>query len=126
MILNTLLDRAATRVQYLRYFHDLVFYLPFPSPEQAIWNDDVAHHMLTTILDSTDAALSEMRNIRAAPDHKRKFALLSAALGHGDDLHPQPVHTMFLTRFVIAGGRNLEAVRTLLDQVVAAAGAAHA
>lgn len=90
-------SKAEVRVEYLKYYRDKVFYLPFNSPDQAIWSEDAArNYLLATLLLPSDVE-AVMAAISQATDFKDKFAKLSNAMG-GIEL--SSLHSMFLTRFL--------------------------
>lgn len=116
--------RVPLRVNYLKYFRDKVFYLPFNSPDEALWSDEAARaHLKATVAD--DKVEPTMAEIAAEADHKKKFARLARALG-GVDLHLPSLHSMFVRRFVDRENPLCERIAELLDKALAASEAADA
>lgn len=113
-------QKAMLRVDYLNYYRRRVMYLPFPSPEEGVWSDDVAALFLDTILVNKSKADAVMKAIGEEPDFKLKFKILTDELGQGA-AHPSTLHALLVTHFIRQGGPSYEAVSALLDQVVAAA-----
>lgn len=79
-------------VGYLDYYRQNVFYLPFPFPEEAIWDNGGCRKLL----DVADPNTSKKRaaEIEMIADHKKRFASLSEALAMDIDA----THTIFVKR----------------------------
>lgn len=106
--------KVEIRIAYLMYFTNKVFYLPFKSPEGALWSEAAARaHLTATIRD--EKVEQTMKAIAGEPDFKKKFAKLADALG-GVDLHLPSLHSMFVKRFVEQNNPHFAEVVELLSQ----------
>ena len=83
--------------RYLDYYRDKVHYLPFPTPEQAIWDDEACRGLLT--LYDPGEAEGKAATITAMPDYKIRFAALSEATKS-----VEAVHNLFVGRFKHTNG----------------------
>ncbi|WP_020472277.1 AAA family ATPase [Zavarzinella formosa] len=111
--------KVQIRLDYLDYFKNKVFYLPFNTPEEALWSDDAARAYLETTLEKAEVD-STMKALLAESNSKKKFARLAAALGD-DDLATTNVHAMFVKRFVSQKNPLCSEIANLLKQALAAA-----
>ena len=96
--------------RYLDYYRDNVHYLPFPTPEQAIW-DDTACRGLLSLYDPSEAE-SKAGMIAAMPDYKERFAALSEATKSID-----AVHNLFVGRFKHVNGNLWNQLVTLVERI---------
>ena len=78
--------------RYLDYYRDRVHYLPFPTPEEAIWDDGACRGFLA--LSDPNEAATKAATITAMTDYKKRFAALSEATKSVD-----AVHNLFVNRF---------------------------
>ena len=78
--------------RYLDYYRDKVHYLPFPTPEQAIWDDNACLKLLE-VYDPGEAQ-AKAASIIIISDYKKRFATLSEVTKSVD-----AVHNLFVGRF---------------------------
>ena len=110
--------KAGLRIEYLRYFKDQVFYLPFDTPEAGVWDEELCRNLLKYVLAHHEVEAA-MNKIEAQTDFKMKFAMLTELLGEGA-MRPEGVHAMFVTRFIKTAGHRFGSVLSLVEAVVAA------
>ena len=84
-----------TYINYLDYFHKRVDYLPFATPEDAIWSDAACANLVSTGILDQEKAEEVIKEISNEIDIKSKYNILSKATG--GDIHN--LHNMFLKRF---------------------------
>lgn len=110
--------KIALRIAYLNYFQKKVFYLPFRSPDEALWSDDAARAHLAATLAAAKVNFV-MKELAGIGDFKKKFAKLADALG-GVDLHLASLHSMFVKRFVEQNDPLCSDIVGLLNKALAA------
>ena len=83
------------RIDYLNYYKDHVYYTPFHTPEQAIWNERACRSLIEVAIgtgDRVDLAFSEVASMT---DYKKRYV----ALSHLTDQSLDSIHKVFLKRF---------------------------
>lgn len=107
------------RKSYLRYYAKNVFYLPFVTPEQELWSEEVADDFLNSIKEPSKQATLEQ--IVKETDPKRKFALISKKfVGHDSKTGISTIHQMFLTAWINRNSVGLERLKTVLELIKSA------
>jgi len=77
---------------YLDYYRDNVHYLPFSTPDEAIWDDDLCI-LLSTGVDPVNGA-KKAADINKLIDPKEKFRRISSLTGNVDS-----IHQLFIAKF---------------------------
>lgn len=87
------------RKHYLKYLLNRVFFLPFVTPEEAIWDDEVAVRAAENFLNA-DTAKIVANGLEGEADYKKKFAILSEAIvGSAIAGTIVTVHKLFVTHW---------------------------
>lgn len=97
-------------VRYLDYFRRSVYYLPFPTPEEVIWDDGACRSLLS----ASDPAGADAKatEISSLPDYKARFAALSEVTKS-----VEAVHHIFVSRFVHTNGDSWNQLVNLMKQI---------
>lgn len=88
--------RTELRKEYLQYYERFVLYLPFETPESAVWDDQAAKDLLGIALTSTEVE-TKLKEIQREADDKKKFSLVAAAV---DGMAIDSIHAVFIKRFM--------------------------
>ena len=115
--------KLSIRLDYIKYYHNKIFYLPFKTPEQVLWSDDAARAHLNATLNAAKVEPA-MKSILAEHLHKNKFAKLADALG-GIDYNIQFLHAMFVKRLIDHGDPVCVLLVDLLKRALAVAETNH-
>jgi len=97
-------------VAYLDYYRKKVFYLPFTSPEEVIWDDAACRQLLD--IENPKTSAERAAEIGTITDYKKRFARLSELVERVD-----AVHTLFVRRFSNTGGEQWDRLVELLTRI---------
>ena len=103
-------EKSDIYVAYLDYYRRNVYYLPFSTPEEAIW-DDAACRLLLQI-DDEEQAEARAEEILAIKNFKKRFARLSELTNSVD-----AIHTQFIRRFSHIKGENWQQLVDLVTRI---------
>ena len=105
-------EKCHIYIRYLDYYSQHVFYLPFPTPEQAIWSDAACRHLIESAEPDPDSAERQAKEVIALPDYKARFAKLAELVNVTED-----VHRIFVLRFGHTKGEGWYNLLELLKRI---------
>jgi len=108
--------RTELRKEYLQYYERFVLYLPFKTPESAVWDDEAAEELLGIALTPTEVT-TKLKEIRGEADEKKKFAIVAAAVG---GMAIDSIHAVFIKRFMTHSQNSMkrEELTALLEEAL--------
>lgn len=114
-------DKRQQRITYMKYCNSHLRYLPFDTPEQAIWDDDAARQFIEmTCYADPDSLISHLASIN---DYKKKFSELArmtlpaSTTGSSDAKEIAAFHQLLVTRFCNKKGLLYLQLRDLLKGI---------
>lgn len=112
--------KAELRKEYLQYYERFVLYLPFDTPESAVWDDQAAEELLGIALNPEEVK-KKLKELEVLVDEKGKFAAIAAAV---EGASIDSIHAVFIKRFMTHSqfeGLRKELVTLLEDALSRAA-----
>jgi len=93
-------QEIASRCEYLSFYGRNVFYLPWASPEHALWHKQTAESLIDLTVDGGKAA--ELKaHLEAEPSVKKRFAFLADAVAGGSEAQKiSAIHGIFVKAFI--------------------------
>ena len=102
--------------KYIKYYHKNVFYLPFKTPEEGIWDDECCRSHLSSLgVSNSDTKTEEILEIT---DFKIRYKSIlnyhaNKTADHAIDL----IHDIFVTKFINRRGKNWDALIDLVNKI---------
>ena len=107
-------QKSDIRMKFLQYYKQSVHFLPFATPEAAIWNPDVCESFLTTILRDVGKAKAETKAIQTK-DSKDRYAFIADKYR----LSIESVHQVFVLAFANGESAEWDSLKTQLKTIAA-------
>jgi len=99
-------------LDYIKYHHDKVFFLPKNMPEEIIWCENV--------LDAADLDNSSKKEILSQPELKDKFNLFAKYMfGNNTAEYQLKAHEYFLVRWLKNKNEDYESIIKTIDKIIA-------
>ena len=102
--------KVSLYIDYLNYYYTNVEYLPFNTPEEAIWDDDACQQFLE--IEEPGKGAKRAKQIISIANHKLRFARL-AEMVNGLDA----IHCLFVKRFSHTKSDQWEQLVALMKKI---------
>jgi predicted ATPase len=100
-------------LQYLRFYHSHVAFLPLATPDEIVWDEPLARELLTHAGLQEDAITAIIQIV----DPKKRFAALCSAYNGGSAGEIRMLHKIFLRKWVTKHDENFAAVLRLVESI---------
>lgn len=100
-------------LNYLRYYYKNVFYLPQLTPEEIIWNWDLANYWLEDNPDKHEV----INRLEAETNFKEKFRIVGIEIFGDSKNCIDSTHDMFLKRWIQKKDENFIEIRSIINNI---------